>query len=63
MEVHEAQFEVLRAVLNPMLRYIGWPELAATRAPQVTPSRKTVEVCIHGLVLLDLLSVAVLIHM
>ena len=61
MEVHEAHLEILRAVLNPMLRYIGWPEPAKTRGTQVTASQNTVEVSIHGLVLLDLLSVAVLI--
>ena len=45
------------------LRYPGPPELTATRANQVTASQITVYLFIHGLVLLDPLSVAVLITM
>ena len=44
-------------------RYPGPPQLTGPRGNQVAAGPKTVKLFIHGLILLDLLSVAVLILM
>ena len=67
VEVPESQVELHGAFCRPtsvicmtLPTSSSMSEAAEPRATQVRPSPRTVEVCIHGLVLLDLLSVAVL---
>ena len=63
VEVHKVQAEAQSMISKALPRYPGASQTSGTRGNQVTSGRKTIYAPIHGLVLLDLLSVAVLIHM